>query len=1047
MKIFTTLSLARAIKITGSLVEKLPRDIDKKIYVFCESKATLSFEKEITRRLGGSFNVEVMSFSRYVSKNVKVENYLNKAEASLLVRRLMKENEAEFLRLKTEQISVPSNVYGLISQFKAAMIKPDDLGEILKSESGALGAKLNDVFKAYSFYEDYLLKNGLTDESNYLSLMVSALKKDALIKGAKVIVAGIQSFTKQNIEIIKTLAEICDVDFVTVSSGYPGYTNESVNKISSAFPYAEVIPVNDLKKEQNAIARWLFDPEGAGKNGKFSDKIKISEAKSVFLECDKIAARIRYEVVKNGYRYRDFSVITSVPEDIAPLIKESFSKYDIPLYSDTGKTLQDHPVIGLIGALIDVKRFNYATNKVIKLVQNGLFCSYEESRSFIKYVYENAVSRKQFKEPFSDLVSESVRKRVISATEKLKAKDTQEGYVSVVKESLLYLDVYSRAEKFSEKLSNLSEGVTAEFNLGAMKALPDFLDGIAKILGKVKSGLIEFKHTVIGAAKSVAVSGVPEYNDTVYLGDYRAGRIKESKILFMPCLSGEVPFYKADVALLNDRELTKMDGYKLVIEPKLQIVNERERENIVASMIGFTDKLYLSFSTVDKRGKPTLKSRIIDSVINIFSDETKKLIVSTSETEEKRYPELNFMSEKAGVLYSAVKAEKFSDRLSDDTSDIASFYQAISDKRNLEKAIFTEERQIFSEGLKYDGKFSATFIETYFSCPYKALCQNVLKLKEASDGETKVYEIGNVLHNVMENFIKKYPENEDETGVEILASDLFEQELKMPLYARYLNKPQYKHIFALLKKEAVKECKKVYSDIENSSFKPMGAEIEFNEYAGNGLKPLILETNNKTVTLRGKIDRADAYCDENNKYFRIIDYKSGSAASDDGELYCGNKIQLYLYMNVFTEKGFKPVGAHYFKLSDDFSPKGTSGGEYLGKSLADARLIGKLDNEFALSGVSKNLGVKLKKDGEFSQSASLLSADEFKKYIDYAKKVAAIGAEEIGKGLFIPSPVPGSCEFCKYKGMCGYDCETDFLNRDVSGAKKQSILNAEEDHE
>ena len=166
MKIFTTLSLARAIKITGSLVEKLPRDIDKKIYVFCESKATLSFEKEITRRLGGSFNAEVMSFSRYVSKNVKVENYLNKAEASLLVRRLMKENEAEFLRLKTEQISVPSNVYGLISQFKAAMIKPDDLEEILKSESGALGAKLNDVFKAYSLYEDYLSKNGLTDESN-----------------------------------------------------------------------------------------------------------------------------------------------------------------------------------------------------------------------------------------------------------------------------------------------------------------------------------------------------------------------------------------------------------------------------------------------------------------------------------------------------------------------------------------------------------------------------------------------------------------------------------------------------------------------------------------------------------------------------------------------------------------------------------------------------------------------------------------------------------------------------------------------------------------
>ncbi len=1046
MKIFTTLSLARAISVTGELIEKLPRDIDKKIFVFCESKATLSFEKEIIRRLGGSFNVEVLTFSRYVSKNVKVENFIDKAEASLLVRRLMKENEGDFLRLKPEQISVPTDVYGLISQFKAALIKPNDLEEILKSEGGALGGKLKDVYKAYALYEDYLDENGLTDESNYLSLMTKAVKSDDKFKGAKVIVAGIQSYTRQTIEIVKTLAKICDVDFVTVSSCYAGYTNESVNKISGAFPYAEVIPISYENKEQTAIAKWLFDPEGVKNQGKYSEKIKINQSKSVPEECDKIAARIRYEVVKNGYRYRDFSVITSSPNDIAPIIKESFSKYDIPIYIDIDKTLNNHPVIGLIGGLIDVKRFNYATNKVVKLVQNGLFCTYEESRAFIKYLYENAISRRQFKEPFSDMISESVRKRVILATEKLKNRDTAEGYVSVIKDALLYLDVYRRAENLSEELDNLYESVTAEFNRSAMKILPDFLDEAAKILGSVKSDLIEFKHTVTGTAQSVVISGVPQYNDTVYLGDFRGGRLKESKILFIPCLSNDVPFYKADVALLNDRELTKMDGYKLVIEPKLQIVNERERENILVSMMGFSDKLYLSFSTADKNGKPALKSRIIDSVINIFSDENKKLSIQT-DFSDNAYPELNFMSERTGVLYSASKAEKFNERLVDDTTDIASFYQALSDKKEIEKAIFKKEKPLFEDGLRYDGKFSATFIETYFSCPYKALCQNVLKLQEASDGETKVYEIGNVLHNVMENFIKNYPNDSDEAFVENLAAKLFDDELKMPLYARYLNKPQYKHIFELLKKEGVKECKKIYLDIENSSFKPMGAEIEFNEYAGNGLKPLTLNAGGKTVTLRGKIDRADKYSDGINEYFRIIDYKSGSVSPSDGELYCGNKIQLYLYMNVFTQKGLKPVGAHYFKLSDDFSAQGSNGGEYYGKTLADKRLIGELDNEFALSGASQNLGVRLKNDGELSQNSSLLTTSEFQSYIDYAKKIATVGAEEMQKGLFLPTPVDGACDFCKFKGMCGYDCESDFRNRDVSGAKKQSILNAEENHE
>lgn len=1048
MKIFTTLSLSEAIKLTGEIVAGLPRDIDNKIYVFCESKATLSFEKQIAKLIGGSFNTEVTSFSRYVSKNVRVDKFVNKAQSSLIVRKLMTDNESLFNRLKPQAVSVPNDVYGLISQLKSALVKPSDLSEILKSESGAFGAKLADVYTAYSLYEKYLNDNGLTDESGFLSLMTDALKKDKSLKGAKVIIAGIQSFTAQTLKIVKTLASLSDVDFITVSSNRPGYTNESINKISGAFLNAEVIVSEfDESYEQNALSKWLFEPCESVITGRYSDKVKISESKTVDEECEKIAKRIRYEVVNNGYRYKDFSVITSNPDLLAPKIKESFAKYDIPVYADETKTLQDHPVIGLIGALIDVKRFNYAPDKVIKLVRNGLFCSYDESQAFTSYVYDNAVSRKQFKEPFDDLICESVRQKVVLATENFKSKDSAENYVNVVKNALDLLNVYNRAEKFSEGLENFSESVLAEFNKSAINALPEFLDEVSSILQQSKSSLIEFKRCLFGASKAVIVAGVPEYNDTVYLGDFRGGRSRKSRILFCPSFTYDVPSYKSDVALLNDRELIKMDGYKLVIEPKLQIVNDRERENIVVSMTGFTDKLYVSYATVDVNGKPTTRSGLINRIIGIFSDRDKKLGVSVSGADDGAVTEFNYMSEKAGLLYSAKKAEAFCERLQDDTSDVASFYETINDKKNLEKILFKTEKEIFTDGLSYDGKFSATFIETYFSCPYKAFCQNVLKLQEASDGQTKVYEIGNVLHNVMENFIKKYPSGGDEKDVEILASELFDEELKVPLYARYLNKPQYKHIFELIKEEAVKECLKIFRDVNDSSFKPLGAEIEFNEYTPNGLRPLRLKTYDGEVVLRGKIDRADGYFDGKNEYFRIIDYKSGSASADEKMLYSGNKIQLYLYMNVFTDKGFKPAGAHYFKLSDDYSAEGTNGGEYLGRSLSDKEIVGKLDGNFLTSGVSKNLGVRLKNDGEFYPTASLLTEDEFYKYIDYAEKVATLGANEMKKGLFVPSPVEGSCEYCKYKGMCGYDDECGDRTRNVSGASKQSIMNAEADDE
>ncbi len=1049
MKIYTALSTAHAIRVTAGLVADLPRDIDKKTYVFCESKATLSFEREIATLTGGTFNAEVMSFSRYVSKNVKVENFLSKAQASLLVRKLMKEHESELVRLKPEAFSVPTEVYGLISQLKAALVKPSDLTEIIQAERGALRTKLKDIETVYRLYEDYVTQNRLTDESAYLSLMEGALLKDEKLKGANVIVAAVQSYTKQTLNVLRALNKVSDLNFVCVSGNYSSYTNESVNKISGLFPGAEVIPLREEgKTEQYAIAKGLFDPFAFSDGGIYSDKIKVAEANTVNEECDAIAAVIRYEVTENKRRYKDFSVVCQNLSDFAPKLKESFFLYDIPLYVDESKNLDKHPVIGLIGGLIDVRRFNLLPQKAIELAKNGLFCSFEESRDFTKYIYENAISRKQMKEPFGDLIAESVRGRIEAVTSKFALKDSVSNYIEQVKSSLDYLDVFNRGQAMSDSLKEYGEGVTAEFNDGALKALSIFLDEVDRVLGSVKVSLNEFKNIIISASASVKVSTVPEYNDTVYLGDFKGGRLKESKILFCPELNFSVPDYKADVALLNDRELTKMDGYKLIIEPKLQIVNERERENIAVTMMSFTDRLYLSYSNTDSKGKAVLRSEIIDRILSIFSSSDNKPLLCKMEV-SSLIPEnvpAKYLSKKAGMLYGAITAEKFRERSAGDLKDLAAFTAAIKDEGEYQSLIDYSEPKLCNEDLSYTGKFSATTIETFFSCPYKAFAQGLLKLKESANGETKVYEIGNVLHNVMEKFINKFSEVKDRLSARILAEKLFDEEIKTPLYARYLNKPQYKNIFLLLKEEAIKECERVYTDISNSTFKPIGAEIEFNESGKNGLYPIYLKTPSGSIALRGKIDRADEYFDGKDRYFRIIDYKSGQADSEDSSFYAGKKVQLYLYMNVFAKLGYIPAGAHYFKLSDEYGATDVMGGEYLGKCLPEKEIIGKLDNDFLDSGESKNLGVKLKKDGTVSQNKNLLSRKEFASYMDYAVKVCESGAEEMQKGCFIPSPSNDACEYCKYKGLCGYDAESGDNNRDVLKGNKNSILNAEDDN-
>lgn len=1038
MKIFTTPSMAQAINYTAKLVCDCPRDIDSKIYVFCESKASLSYEKQIAKSLGGSFNVEVLNFSRYVSKRKRVENYISSAQSALLVRKLMKQNMGLLKKFNPNSFSVPKDVYNIISQFKSAMIEPEDLKKIIDKVNTFFASKLEDIVTVYELYEDYLQKNNLTDESKYLLLMPELIKTDPQIKGAKVIISGIQSFTKQHMKIISTLSQYCDVDFVLVCANYEAFTNETINKVSAMFLNAPIIELEREFSPSQQLLSGLFNPESYVKNGKYSDKVGVIESLSFREECEKIASRIRYEVIKNGYRYKDFSVILQNVESYAPTIKEVFDLYEIPLYIDLNKNLDKHAVIGLIGALIDVKRYNFLPKKVLTLVKNGLFCTFDESQEFSSYMGKNAISRKQMKEPFFDLVCEGVRSKVIESVKNLKSTDTVKNYVEEIKNSLNIIDVFTRGETLSKFLKENGEGVLAEFNDSSLNAIISYLNEIAQVLDDTSVSLIEFKNIVISGASAVKISTIPEYNDTVYLGDYKAGRLKQSKILFCPALTFDVPQYKRDSSILNDNDLIKMDEYKLTVEPILEILNQRERENLAISLSNFTDKLYLSYSTSDSMGKPVLRSEIIDQVIQIFSDDENKLTVKR---DIKTPTALNYMSKKAGYLYGAKLSNSFRERQNDDLTGLSSFMSVVNDSDYNDILLGSQNVKIFNEDLKYNGNLSPTFIENFFACPYKAFANNVLKLTETETGETKAYEIGNILHSVLENFVKNLDGVNDVGDATNLATKLYNETINSDLYVRYLNNNAYQHIFKLMQEEAVKQCVRMYIDIKNSDFKILGTELEFNESKKDGFGPIYIDTNEKTVVLRGKIDRADYLDYDGEKYVRIIDYKSGNAENDDSKFYSGQKIQLFLYMNVFTQNGYLPAATHYFKLTDDFSSSPLNGGEYLGVTLADSQIVGCLDKTFVDNGKSKNYKVTTDKNGFVKVGKSSLSKDQFNKYISYAKDVAKNGITEIMDGLFIPSPTETACDLCKYKGICGYDNEKDDFNRDVKDGTRASILN------
>ena len=1052
MKIYTAFTNADAIAFTARLVSELPVDLDRPNYVFCERRAGFTFEKELADRLGGMFNTEVLSFSRYVSKNVSVDKYLSKAQAALAVRRIMLEISDELYRIKPNSFSIPKDVYELISQLKAALVKPNDLQEILSSEGGVFGTKLKDIALIFEKYEEFLDKNGLTDESNFLSLMPDVVLNDPKIKGAKVIVAGLPSFTAQTVAIIKALSQVCDLDFVVVSANAECYTNETYFKLKKLFPDANVVACDsELSKESNAIALGLFEPsvfgrdKGAcdGKNdGRLAtNKVKINQALDVRDECMAIAKRIRYEVVNNGLRYRDFCVLCPSVATYQPVLKECFNLYDIAHYFDVTKALESHGVIALILGLIDIKRLSLLPSNLIATAKNGFFCGSEDGLAFEKYCLENAISRRSIKMPFNDLVAESVRGLMVEIHQKLPYKATISQYVQILGEVLTLIGFETRVNELCEKLKNIREDAHADFTRSAVKALYELLRQIEDVLGNVTVDLNELKGVILSATKAVEISTIPEYSDVVYVGDFKGGRLKKARVVFATSLTGQVPHFSSDTALLNDRELVKMDGYRLIIEPKLEIVNKREREDIAVALMSFTDKLFLSYPLLDGKGKPTVVSEIIDYFKSIFCQaDGSEIVVKPQADDEDSF--INYMSKTAGITHASVQAERFRENKTNDVKTLSAFLNAVDGplKAQVVNLIQSDgEDKLCDQELSYKGGFSASAIERFFTCPYKAFAEGALKLKEAETGDAKVYEWGNILHGVMEKFILKLDLITDENSLLNLADQLVEEELKDPLYARYLNKAQYENIFKHVKIEARKECLKVYNDIKNSHFVPMGAELEFNESDKSPFKPLILKTLNGQAKLRGKIDRVDRF----NDYFKIIDYKSGEVEDPIEEsFYTGRKIQLYLYMNVLLNKGLKPAGAYYYKINDDYKDGGNDNAEFIGKTLEDKVLLKDADLSFERENQSKMLNVKLKADGDISVSNHTLNKNGFISYADYAIKVCESGANEMIKGMTLPAPYEGACKYCKLKGLCGYDQETGENTRELSGVNKQTIFDA-----
>ena len=312
-------------------------------------------------------------------------------------------------------------------------------------------------------------------------------------------------------------------------------------------------------------------------------------------------------------------------------------------------------------------------------------------------------------------------------------------------------------------------------------------------------------------------------------------------------------------------------------------------------------------------------------------------------------------------------------------------------------------------------RVSYTSLNSYYLCKFQYFINYILKINPYESNFSTV--IGNLFHymfSVMDNPLFH-----------------FEREWNNFLEKEELSVKE-RYFLENLKEDLLSDIRIIKDQEILTNMKNKKQEEEFNV------------TFNKVIdtVLTGKIDKVIYDRVNSEDLIGIIDYKTGSITTNINNLKYGLSMQLpiYLYLirksNLFTNP--KIVGIYLQKVLNskyNFQSNKTKEEMQLdnlklqGYSTSDIERLSYFDKTYENSELIK--GMKLKKDGSFSNFAKVLDDKEFDFLLDYTETKINEAIDSILEGDFSINPKVidnknVSCCYCKFKDLC-FRTNNDFV--------------------
>ena len=612
------------------------------------------------------------------------------------------------------------------------------------------------------------------------------------------------------------------------------------------------------------------------------------------------------------------------------------------------------------------------------------------------------------------------------------------------------LDVEGKMAKKQEMFEEEGNLIQAATYAKVYDQVIDLLEQMAEILGEEKLSYDDFLSVLESGLEEMQIGVIPPSLDQIVIGDMKRTRTEEVKILFFLGVNeGVIPAANDGGGVVSDYQREILQSYGIGLAPGAKESAYMEQFYLYLTVSKPTDRLYVSYRMMDAAGNNNRPSYFIERILRIFP----KLKISMEEEEQKT----GYTKEEA--LDQMILCLQDLDLTENEDSDkmkwMQTLYYALKDLKPVtdyvDARFYTNQALPLSKELIHDLygdtiSGSVTRMEKFAGCAFSHFMQYGLRLRKRLVHEILPTDMGKVFHKTMELVGKrsdwKFADDESrdefvDAMVELAVTDV-QKEL-------FESSHRNEYVLERMKRISKRAVWAMEQHIKRGDFTPEEYEIAFGEENHLDSMTFALEDGEKMI-FSGVVDRMDSVEDEENKYLKIIDYKSGKQKFDFAKIFHGLQMQLIIYMNAMMElyekksgKRVYPAGMFYFHM-DDPVVNVEHEREANDKILKDLKMSGVVNEDFQLIDHMEHTGpegyltlpVRATKSG-YDKRSSILNTTQLLnlgKYVE--KKMTDLGNSLMHGDISIkPYEYEGRkpCEYCEFKNICAYEEGVDQVEK------------------